>query len=133
MNLYSRRLISSGSDFERQIGYSRAVIAGDWVMVSGTTGFDYSVMTIADDIETQTRRCLDNIERALLAAGSSLADLVRVHYILPDASLFPACWPVLRDRLGEIRPAATMFEAGLQDPRMLIEIEATALRGSGRG
>ncbi len=130
MSTYSRRLISSGSEFERQIGYSRALVAGDWIMVSGTTGFDYSVMTIAEDIETQTRQCLDNIEGALVEAGSSLADLVRVHYILPDASLFPACWPVLRARLGEIRPAATMFEAGLQDPRMLIEIEATALRGS---
>jgi enamine deaminase RidA (YjgF/YER057c/UK114 family) len=133
MSTYSRRLISSGSEFEREIGYSRAVVAGDWVMVSGTTGFDYSVMTIAEDIVAQTEQCLDNIERALIEAGSCLGDIVRVHYILPDASRFPECWPVLKRRLGEVRPAATMFEAGLQDPRMLVEIEATALRGSAGG
>ena len=127
---YERRLISSGSTFEAQIGYSRAVVAGDWIMVSGTTGFDYSTMTISDDLAAQTTQCLRNIAAALSEAGSSLADIVRVHYILPDANTFPQCWPVLKEFLGTIRPAATMFEARLADPRMKIEIEVTALRGS---
>lgn len=130
MASYQRHLISSGSTFEAQIGYSRAVVAGDWIMVSGTTGFDYSNMTISDDLEAQTEQCFRNINAALEQAGSSLGDIVRVHYILPDASTFPACWPVLRKYLGNIRPAATMFEARLADPRMKIEIEVTALRGS---
>lgn len=99
-------------------------------MVSGTTGFDYTTMIISDDILVQTQQCLKNIEAALTQAGSSLADVVRVHYILPEASTFPACWPVLREYFGSIRPAATMFEAKLADPRMKIEIEVTALRGS---
>lgn len=99
-------------------------------MVSGTTGFDYASMTISDDLVTQTEQCLKNIQAALAQAGSSLADVVRVHYILPDASTFPECWPVLRQYLGTIRPAATMFEAKLADQRMKIEIEVTALRGS---
>ncbi|MBK7405997.1 MAG: RidA family protein [Phycisphaerales bacterium] len=130
MSRYERRLISSGSTFEAQIGYSRAVVAGDWIMVSGTTGFDYDTMTISDDLATQTAKCLANIEAALAQAGASLDDVVRVHYILPDASRFPECWPVLQHRFGTIRPAATMFEARLADPRMRIEIEVTALRGS---
>lgn len=123
-----RHLISSGSAFEAEIGYSRAVVQGDWIFVSGTTGFDYTTMTIADDIVTQTGQCLRNIESALAQAGASLADVVRVTYMLPDASEFPQCWPVLRRYLGEIRPAATMIAAGLADPRMRIEIEVTALR-----
>lgn len=127
----TRRLISSGSTFEAQIGYSRAVVDGDWIFVSGTTGFDYATMTIAADVAGQCARALDNIAAALQQAGSSLADIVRVHYILPDAADFPACWPVLRERLGSVRPAATMFVAGLADPRMRIEIEATARRRSG--
>lgn len=127
----ARRLISSGSTFEAQIGYSRAVVDGDWIFVSGTTGFDYATMTIAADVAGQCARALDNIAAALQQAGSSLADIVRVHYILPDAADFPACWPVLRERLGGVRPAATMFVAGLADPRMRIEIEATARRRSG--
>lgn len=124
----TRRLISSGSSFEAQIGYSRAVVAGDWVFVSGTTGFDYSTMTIADDVVAQAAQCLKNIEAALREAGSSLADVVRVHYILPDGTLFERCWPVLRQAFGEVRPAATMLSAGLADPRMKIEIEVTALK-----
>jgi enamine deaminase RidA (YjgF/YER057c/UK114 family) len=126
-----RRLISSGSTFEREIGYSRAVVVGDWVWVSGTTGFDYTAMTISDDLLAQTEQCLRNIQAALAQAGASLSDVVRVTYILPDAASFPRCWPVLRRYLGEVRPAATMIEAGLSDPRMLIEIEVTAVRGSG--
>jgi enamine deaminase RidA (YjgF/YER057c/UK114 family) len=124
----NRRLISSGSDFEQQIGYSRAVVAGDWVFVSGTTGFDYATMTIADDLPTQTEQCLKNIEAALQQAGSKLADVVRVTYVLPDGALFPQCWPVLRRYFGEVRPAAMMISAALLDPRMKIEIEVTALR-----
>ncbi len=125
-----RKLISSGSPFEAEIAYSRAVAQGDWVFVSGTTGFDYATMTIAGDIETQTEQCLKNIDAALSQAGASLADIVRIHYVLPDGSEFPRCWPVLRKYLGAIRPAATMISAKLLDPRMRIEIEATALKQS---
>ena len=123
-----RRLITSGSEFERTIGYSRAVVAGDWVMVSGTTGFDYAEMTIAEDIVEQTRQCFRNIEAALAEADASLADVVRVRYIVPEAAAFERCWEVLRERFGEVRPASTMISAGLADPRMKIEIEVTALR-----
>ena len=126
-----RRLISSGSSFERDIGYSRAVVCGDRVLVSGTTGFDYATMSISDDVAAQARQCIANIEAALREAGASLRDVVRVRYILPDAADFPATWPVLRAAFGEIRPAATMFEAGLADPRMRIEIEVEAIVGSG--
>ena len=124
----SRKLISSGSTFEKQIGYSRAVVAGDWVFVSGTTGFDYSTMSIADDLLTQTEQCLRNIEAALREAGSSFADVVRVTYVLPNGSEFEQCWPVLRKYFGEVRPASMMISAGLTDPRMKIEIEVTALK-----
>lgn len=123
-----RQLISSGSPFEEQIGYSRAVVQDDWVFVSGTTGFDYTTMTISTKIEEQTRQCLQNISAALLSAGSSLADVVRVHYILPNGEDFERCWPVLREYFGTVRPAATMLSAKLLDLRMLIEIEVTALR-----
>ena len=127
----TRRLISSGSSFEAQIGYSRAVVDGDWIFVSGTTGFDYATMQIVDDVAAQCAQTLRNIEHALAQAGASLADVVRVHYILPVAADFEACWPVLRERFGAIRPAATMFQAGLADPRMKIEIEVTAKKRSG--
>ena len=126
-----RTRISSGSAFEREIGYSRAVVVGDRVLVSGTTGFDYASMTISDDVAAQTEQCLRNIESALKQAGASLRDVVRVRYILPSASDFPATWPTLRAAFGEIRPAATMFEARLADPRMKIEIEVEAVLGSG--
>lgn len=126
----TRKRISSGSTFEKQIGYSRAVVAGDWVLVSGTTGFDYATMSIAEDILQQTEQCLKNIEAALREAGSSLKDVVRVTYILPDGAEFERCWPVLRQYFGEVRPAATMISAGLADPRIKIEIEVTALKGS---
>ncbi|MEY4182327.1 MAG: hypothetical protein RLZZ217_953 [Planctomycetota bacterium] len=125
-----RRLISSGSSFERDIGYSRAVVVGNQVFVSGTTGFDYSTMTISNDVAVQTAQCLRNIEAALREAGASMQDVVRVRYILPHAADFPATWPALRAAFGEIRPAATMIEAGLADPRMKIEIEVDAIIGS---
>lgn len=123
-----RRLISSGSTFEQEIGYSRAVVDGDWIFVSGTTGFDYSKMTISDDLLEQTEQCFRNIELALNEAGASIRDTVRVTYVLPDAADFPKCWPVMRKYLGEVRPAAMMLSAGLSDPRMRIEIQVTAHR-----
>ena len=129
--LPSRILISSGSTFEREIGYSRAVRVGVHVFVSGTTGFDYATMTIEDDVDAQTRQCLKNIEAALRQAGSSMADVVRVRYLLQKAGDFPAAWPALREVFGNVRPAATMQECGLADPRMRIEIEVDAIVGSG--
>jgi enamine deaminase RidA (YjgF/YER057c/UK114 family) len=123
-----RKLISSGSTFEEQIGYSRAVVAGDWVFVSGTTGFDYSTMSISDSLIEQTEQCLKNIESALRQADASLKDVVRVTYVLPKGAEFEQCWPVLRKVFGEVRPAAAMICAGLADPRMKIEIEVTALK-----
>lgn len=126
----TRTLISSGSTFEEQIGYSRAVVVGDWVFVSGTTGFDYSTMSISENLLDQTEQCLKNIEAALKQAGSGLGDVVRVTYVLPDGSEFEQCWPVLRKYFGEVRPAAMMISAGLADPRMKIEIEVTALKHS---
>lgn len=130
--MMERRCISSGSTFEAEIGYSRAVVVGDLVFVSGTTGFDYRTMTIDNDVVAQARQCIRNIAEALSQAGGSLGDVVRVRYILPDAKLFPLTWPVLREAFGEARPAATMIEAGLSDPRMKIEIEVTAVRSASR-
>lgn len=124
----ARRLISSGSQFERDIGYSRVVVDGEWAFVSGTTGFDYAAMTIADDVAEQVRQTLENISAALGDAGFSLADVLRANYILPSAEDWPACWPVLHEYFGEIRPANTMIVAGLADPRMKVEIEVTAKR-----
>ena len=123
-----RQRISSGSTFEEEIGYSRAIVAGDWVFVSGTTGFDYSCMVISDNLAEQTEQCMKNIQAALLEAGSSLADVVRVTYMLPKGDNFVHCWPVLRKYFGEVRPAATMIQTGLADSRMQIEIEVTALK-----
>jgi enamine deaminase RidA (YjgF/YER057c/UK114 family) len=123
-----RRLISSGSTFEADIGYSRAVVDGRWVFVSGTTGFDYTSMTISPDVVDQAEQCMRNIRAALVDAGSTLADVVRVHYLFPDAADFESCWPVFRSHFGAIRPAATMMVVGLSDPRMRVEIEVTALR-----
>ena len=124
----TRRLISSGSIFEQEIGYSRAVVVGDWVFVSGTTGFDYNTMSISDSLIEQTEQCLKNIESALREANASLQDVVRVTYVLPNGAEFNQCWPVLRKHFGEVRPAAMMISAGLADPRMKIEIEVTAMR-----
>ena len=124
----NRRLISSGSAFEAQIGYSRAVVAGDWVFVSGTTGFDYATMSISDSVVEQARQCFANIDRALHEAGASLRDVVRATYVRPEVADFEPCWPVLRECFGETRPAAMMISARLADPRMKIEIEVTALK-----
>ncbi len=127
----SRRLVSSGSSFEAEVAYSRAVVDGDWVFVSGTTGFDYRTMTIPEGLLDQTEQCLRNIESALAEAGATFADVVRVTYVVPKADEFRECWPVLRRYFGEARPAALMISAGLADPRMRIEIEVTARIGSG--
>jgi enamine deaminase RidA (YjgF/YER057c/UK114 family) len=121
----TRTRISSGSKFEAEIGYSRAIVDGDWIWVAGTTGFNYETMTISEDVAEQAEQTLKNIKAALDQAGFSFADVVRANYILPKGEDFPACWPVLRKSFGEIRPASTMIVAGLADPRMKIEIEVT--------
>lgn len=121
-----RTLISTGSPFERDIGYSRAVVADGWVFVAGTTGYDYATMTMPDTVEDQCRNALSTIEAALKEAGASMADVVRVRYILPDPADWPKCWPVTSAVFGEVRPAATMLSAALQVPEMKIEIEVTA-------
>jgi enamine deaminase RidA (YjgF/YER057c/UK114 family) len=123
-----RRWISSGSSFEAQIGYSRAVVDGDWVFVSGTTGFDYATMTLPEGVVAQCAQALANIAAALEQAGVSLDDVVRAHYILPDGNDFEACWPALRAAFGVAKPAVTMLIAQLMDPAMKIEIEVTARR-----
>jgi enamine deaminase RidA (YjgF/YER057c/UK114 family) len=123
-----RRAIRSGSSFEDMIGYARAVVDGDWVHVSGTTGFDYATMTISDDVVAQARQALANISAALEEAGVSFADIVRVRYLLPDRRDFEPCWPLLREAFGDVPPAATMLCCGLSDPRMRIEIEVTVHR-----
>ena len=128
-----RRLISSGSVFEADIGYSRAVVDGDWVFVSGTTGFDYAVGTISSDVAEQAEQALRNIGTALAEAGSGFADVVRVRYILPVAADFAACWPALKRAFGDVRPAATMICAALIEPRIRIEIEVTARKTSKEG
>jgi enamine deaminase RidA (YjgF/YER057c/UK114 family) len=124
----TRRLIASGSTFETEVAYSRAVVDDDWIFVAGTTGFDYSTMSISSDVVEQTEQAFRNIDAALRQAGSALTDVVRVTYILPDAKEFPRCWPILRKYFGDIRPAATMISAGLVDERLRIEIEVTAHR-----
>ncbi|MFC3126360.1 RidA family protein [Pseudoroseomonas globiformis] len=123
-----RRHISSGSRFEAEIGYSRAVVMGDFIHVSGTTGYDYATMAIAGDVVAQCEQAFRNIQAALAEAGSSLDEVVRVTYILPRREDWPPCWPVTRRWLGAARPASTLIHAGLQDEAMLIEIEVTAQR-----
>lgn len=122
----TRRQISSGSKFEAEIGYSRAIVDGDMAWVSGTTGFNYDTMSISEDVAEQADQTLRNIAAALEKAGFSLADVVRATYIFPRAEDFEPCWPVFRKYFGETRPAATAVIAGLIDPRMKIEIEVTA-------
>ncbi len=122
----NRKLISSGSEFESKIGYSRAVVDGDYVFVSGTTGFDYESMFISENLVEQADQCFKNLEKALLEAGSSLDQVVRVHYIFPEKSDFEPCWPIFKKYFEKARPAATMIVAGLLDERMKLEIEVTA-------
>jgi enamine deaminase RidA (YjgF/YER057c/UK114 family) len=124
----TRRLISSGSTFEKSIGYSRAVVDGEWIFVSGTTGFDYSNMTISDDVVAQCEQALKNIEAALKQADSGFRDVVRVRYLMTNGPDFERCWPTVGRVFGDVRPACTVEVVGLTDPRMQIEIEVTALR-----
>jgi enamine deaminase RidA (YjgF/YER057c/UK114 family) len=126
----TRKLISTGSPFEKTAGYSRAVVQGDWCFVSGTTGYDYATMAMPEGVETQTRNCLATISRALEEGGFSLADVVRAHYYITDAAFVDAVFPILGEAFGEIRPAATMIVCSLNKPEMKIEIEVTALRRS---
>ena len=123
-----RKLISSGSRFEAEVGYSRAVVDGDFIFVSGCTGYDYATMTIADGVVAQCEQTFRNIEAALTQADATLADVVRAQFIVPDRADWPACWPIIRKHFGSVRPASTMIVAGLADERMKIEIEVTARR-----
>ena len=123
-----RKLISSGSSFEEKIGYSRAVVVGNMIFVSGTTGYDYDTMRISSNVAEQTEQCIKNIEKALQEADASLVDIVRLTYILPKGDDFEQCWPILKKYFGGIKPAATMISAGLADEQMKIEIEATAIK-----
>ena len=122
----TRERISQGSSFEQRIGYSRAVVDGRWVFLSGTTGYDYATMTISDDVVEQCRQTLANIDDALARAGSCAADVVRVRYLLRAVEDFEPCWPLLREYFGAALPAATMMVVGLSEPAMKIEIEVTA-------
>jgi enamine deaminase RidA (YjgF/YER057c/UK114 family) len=121
-----RHLVSTGSRFEANIGYSRAVVCDGWVFVAGTTGYDYTSMTLPEGITDQCRNAIATIGRALAEAGASLDDVVRVRYILPDRALWAECWPLVSAAFGIARPAATMIVAGLQEDGMKIEIEVTA-------
>jgi enamine deaminase RidA (YjgF/YER057c/UK114 family) len=121
-----RKHITTGSPFERDIGYSRAVVCDDWVFVAGTTGYDYATMTMPASVEDQCRNALATISGALGEAGASLDDVVRVRYILPEGDDWPPCWPIVSHAFARARPAATMIRAGLQTPEMRIEIEVTA-------
>src|SRR5262245_57039110 len=112
----ARTLVSSGSSFERDIGYSRAVVDGDWIFVSGTTGFDYATLALPEVVVGQGEDSMGNIASVLSQAGASMADIVRVRYILPRREDFEPCWPVLMAYLGDVRPAATMIQASLSDP-----------------
>jgi len=124
-----RKLISSGSPFEKTAGYSRALTQGDWCFVSGTTGYDYATMTMPETVEEQTRNCLKTIAAALADAGFSLQDVVRNHYYVTDAAFADVVFPILGETFGDIRPAATMVVCDLIRPEMLIEIEVTAFKG----
>ena len=125
----TRKLVSSGSDFEKTTGYSRAVVQGDWCFVSGTTGYDYATMTMPDSIADQARNCFKTISTVLEGEGFSLRNAVRVQYTITDAALVDEVAPALSEFLSEIRPAATMVVAGLIKPEMKIEIEVTAFKG----
>ncbi|KZL65355.1 endoribonuclease l-psp [Colletotrichum incanum] len=126
----TRQNISSGSAFEAQIGYSRAVVSDDFIFVSGTTGYNYQTGVISPNIVEQTEQTMQNIAAALAEAGAEIKDVVRVRYILPDRRDFQKTWPVLQKYFGEVRPAATMVQAGLMEEAMKIEVEVTAKKAS---
>jgi enamine deaminase RidA (YjgF/YER057c/UK114 family) len=121
--------ISTGSPFEKTMGYSRAVVKGGWCFVSGVTGYDYATMEIPDDPAAQARNCFATIAKVLIEAGFGMGDIVRVQYTLTDVAFVEAIVPVLGEALGEVRPAATMVIAGLIKPEMKVEIEVTAFKG----
>lgn len=125
-----RRRFSSNSSFEKEFAYSRVVVDGDWVMVSGTTGYDYNTMTISPDPAVQAKQCFENIKTALADAGADLADVVRVTYLVPNRDDVPAFGPIFREYMGAALPAATMLVTGLLDEAMKIEIEITARMAS---
>jgi enamine deaminase RidA (YjgF/YER057c/UK114 family) len=126
-----RRLISTGSPFEKIAGYSRAVIDGDFAFVAGTTGYDYATMTLPEDVTSQTRNCFKTIETTLQDAGFAMADIVRATYYITEPSDADAVFAVCGAHLSEIRPAATLLVvAGLYKPEMKVEIEVTAKRRS---
>jgi enamine deaminase RidA (YjgF/YER057c/UK114 family) len=127
-NFMQRQLISSGSPFEGEIGYSRAVVQGPFVFISGTTGFDYTTMTIEDDVVAQAEQCFKNIEAVLLQTGATFADVIKATYVIPEASDVDKCFPVFKKYFGEVRPAIMILSAQLLDQRMKIEIEITALK-----
>lgn len=124
----TRRLISTGSPFEKTAGYSRAVVDGDWCFVAGTTGYDYASMTMPESVEEQTRNCMATITAALQEGGFTLADVVRARYYVTDRAFVQKVFPILGEHFGDIRPAATMVVCELNEPEMKIEIEVTALR-----
>jgi enamine deaminase RidA (YjgF/YER057c/UK114 family) len=126
----TRRLISTGSHFEKTAGYSRAVVQGDWCFVSGTTGYDYATMVMPGSVEEQSRNCLATIAKALGEAGFSMNDVVRAHYFVTEAAFADRVFPILGETFGDIRPAATMVVSSLIRPEMLIEIEVTAFKGT---
>ena len=124
----TRRLISTGSPFEKTAGYSRAVVDGDWCFVAGTTGYDYASMTMPETVEAQTRNCMATITAALQEGGFTLADVVRARYYVTDRAFVQKVFPILGEHFGDIRPAATMVVCELNESEMKIEIEVTALR-----
>ena len=125
-----RRLISTGSPFEKQVGYSRAVVQGDWCFMAGVTGYDYTTMEIPESIADQAENCFKTIASVLDDAGFAMTDIVRVTHLITDRALVDEVIPVLGAHLGEIRPAATMIIADLMKPEMLYEIEVTAYKGA---
>lgn len=125
----TRKLISTGSPFEKSAGYSRAVVQGDWCFVSGTTGYDYNTMVMPESVADQTKNCLKTIESVLEEAGFSLSEIVRANYVVTDEKYADEAFPVLGEAFAEIRPAAMMIVCGLVRPEMKIEIEVTALKG----
>jgi enamine deaminase RidA (YjgF/YER057c/UK114 family) len=125
----NRQHYSSGSQFEVDFAYSRAVVQGDWCFVSGTTGYDYATMSMPENVVDQANNALNTISNVLDEAGFSLSDVVRVQYTIVDAELAGEVQPALQEHLADIRPAATMVVAGLIDPAMKIEIEVTAFNG----
>lgn len=129
LNARGRKLIATGSPMEAKFAYSRAMAAGDWCFVAGTTGYDYATMTMPEDAGAQAANCLATIRRALEEAGFEMADVVRMHFYVTDPAHMEAAAPALQAALGEVRPPSTAVVCNLIAPEMKIEIEATAFRG----